>query len=133
MGSKDIHLEPFDKGTRTKLEIFEDYAQAWIPTFVMQPHVSEIHIFDFFAGPGYDSDNIPGSPIRIMGKINEHLGHILSKQTKIVLHFNEFEPAKKKQSKFELLIENCSKYISQNPKFKYFLTIHFYNKNAEEL
>ena len=44
MGAKNIHSEPFDKGTITKLEIFEDYAQAWIPTFVMQS-VKEIHIF----------------------------------------------------------------------------------------
>ncbi|MFM2393655.1 MAG: hypothetical protein RLZZ546_1637, partial [Bacteroidota bacterium] len=27
MSSKNIHLEPFDNGTITKLEIFEDYAQ----------------------------------------------------------------------------------------------------------
>ncbi|WP_027000593.1 three-Cys-motif partner protein TcmP [Eisenibacter elegans] len=133
MGSKNIHLEPFDKGTITKLEIFEDYAQAWIPTFVMQPHVTEIHIFDFFSGPGYDSENVPGSPIRLLAKISEHLGHIMSKQTKIVLHLNEFEPTKKKQDKFELLKDNCSNYLSQNPKFKYFPTINFYNENAEEL
>ena len=45
MGYKDLHDEPFDESTIFKLEIFEDYAQAWIPTFVMQPHISEIHIF----------------------------------------------------------------------------------------
>jgi hypothetical protein len=84
MGSKNIHLEPFDKGTITKLEIFEDYAQAWIPTFVMQPHVTEIHIFDFFSGLGYDFENVLGSPIRLLNKISEHLGHIMSKQAKIV-------------------------------------------------
>lgn len=94
MGSKNIHLEPFDKGTITKLEIFEDYAQAWIPTFVMQS-AKEIHIFDLFSGPGYDSKNIPGSPIRLLEKINEHLGIIMSKKTKIVLHLNEFEPKKR--------------------------------------
>jgi hypothetical protein len=65
MGAKNLHSEPFDKGTITKLEIFEDYAQAWIPTFVMSG-VPEIHIFDFFSGPGYDSEHIPGSPIRIL-------------------------------------------------------------------
>lgn len=132
MGSKNIHSEPFDKGTITKLEIFEDYAQAWIPTFVMQS-VKEIHIFDFFSGPGYDSKNVPGSPIRILNKINEHLGIIMLKKTRIVLHLNEFEPIRKKQEKFELLKENCNEYINQNPKFKYFLTINYYNKNAEEL
>ena len=42
-----------------KLEIFEDYAQAWIPTFVMQAK-PVICIFDFFAGTGYDKvETIP--------------------------------------------------------------------------
>lgn len=86
MGSKNIHLEPFDKETITKLEIFEDYVQAWIPTFVMKPHVTEIHIFDFFSGPGYDSENDSGSPIRILDKINKHYGNIMSKKTKTELN-----------------------------------------------
>lgn len=133
MGSKNIHIEPFDRGTITKLEIFEDYAQAWIPTFVMQPTVSEIHIFDFFSGPGYDCNDIAGSPIRILQKINEQLGNILVKKTKIVLHLNEFEPTKKAQVKFEMLQENCETFIANNPKFKYFLTVNYYNENAEEL
>ena len=133
MASKNLHIEPFDRGTITKLEIFEDYAQSWIPTFVMQNLVKEIHIFDFFSGPGYDCNGVAGSPIRILQKINEQLGNILSKKTKIVLHFNEFEPTKKAQEKFELLKENCNNFIIKNPKFKYFLDINFYNENAELL
>jgi len=133
MSAKNIHSEPFDSGTITKLEIFEDYAQAWIPTFVMQPHFGEIHIFDFFSGPGYDSNNIAGSPIRILTKINEQLGNILRSKTKIVVHFNEFEPNRKKQKKYELLKKNCDDYISLNPKFKYFLSVNYYNENAENL
>lgn len=134
MSYRDLHIKPFDKGTIAKLEIFEDYAQAWIPTFVMQSNrFPEIHIFDFFAGPGYDSENVPGSPIRILQKINEQLGNIMFKKTKVVLHFNEFEPNKKSQDKFELLKENCEKFIDENPKFKYFLSVNYYNENAEQL
>lgn len=133
MGTKNLHLEPFDNGTITKLEIFQDYAQAWIPTFVMQSHLPEIHIFDFFAGPGYDSVGVSGSPIRILDKINEQLGNILSSKTKIVLHFNEFEPDRVRQNKFELLEQNCKDYIVNNPKFKYFLTINLYNEDAGSL
>jgi three-Cys-motif partner protein len=132
MGAKNLHNEPFDKGTITKLEIFEDYAQAWIPTFVMSG-VPEIHIFDFFSGPGYDSERVPGSPIRILQKIDEQLGNILQKKTKIFLHFNEFEPTKKAQDKFELLKQNCNEFIQQHTKFKYFLTPKYYNESADEL
>jgi three-Cys-motif partner protein len=133
MSAKNIHSEPFDNGTITKLEIFEDYAQAWIPTFLKLKNCTEIHIFDFFSGPGYDSNRVAGSPIRILNKINEHLGNILNSKTKIVLHFNEFEPNKKEQNKFNLLKENCEDYILKNSKFKYFLSINYYNESAEKL
>ncbi len=132
MGYKDLHDDPFDAGTIAKLEIFEAYAQAWIPTFVMQS-MPEIHIFDFFSGPGYDPNKIPGSPIRILQKVNEHLGNILRNKTKIVLHFNEYEPKKKPQGKFELLKKSCEDFTSRNEKFKYFLTVNYYNKDAGEL
>lgn len=133
MSSKNIHSDPFDKGTITKLEIFEDYTQAWIPTFVMQKGINEIHIFDFFSGPGYDVNRVPGSPIRILEKIYEQLGHFLAKGTKIVVHFNEFQPNRVSQPKFEALKHNCEEYIKQHPKFKYFLSAKFYNKDAGEL
>ena len=134
MSYRDLHIKPFDKGTIAKLEIFEDYAQAWLPTFIMQPdRFPEIHIFDFFSGPGYDSDDIPGSPMRVLQKIQEQLDNILAKKTKVVLHFNEYEPTKKGQQKFELLQHNCNDFIAANPKFKSFLTVNRYNENAAEL
>ena len=68
MPYKDLHDKAFDEATIAKLEIFEDYAQAWIPTFVMQS-IPTICIFDFFAGTGYDKNGVAGSPIRILEKI----------------------------------------------------------------
>lgn len=133
MPYKDLHSDPFDETTITKLEIFEDYAEAWIPTFVMQNSVLEIHIFDFFAGPGYDKNGIAGSPIRTLEKIKSFLGDFLRTKTKIVLHFNEFEPSKSKQEKFTLLKQNCEEFLLLNPKFKYFTTINYFNENADTL
>ena len=133
MSYRDLHNKPFDKGTIAKLDIFESYAKAWIPTFVMQKKVSEIHIFDFFSGPGFDSNNIPGSPIRILQKIDEQLENILAQKTKIVLHLNEYEPKNKVQNKFEQLKNNCKNYISNHTNFNHFLTVKYYNENTEEL
>ncbi|MGI6393985.1 MAG: three-Cys-motif partner protein TcmP [bacterium] len=133
MSSRDLHAGVFDEGTIVKLEIFEQYAQTWIPTFVMQPRFKEIHIFDFFSGPGYDSNNVAGSPIRILKKIKEQIANILKQNTKIVLHFNEFEPQKKNQKKFESLKINCEEFRSKHLQFKSFLTINYYNKSCEEL
>ena len=99
MAYKDLHEEPFDEGTIAKLELFEYYAQAWIPTFVMQA-VPVMSIFDLFAGTGYDKNGVAGSPIRILEKIKEQIGYIFQKRVKIKLYLNEFEPNKKNQAKF---------------------------------
>lgn len=113
MGNLDLHSKPFDRSTIAKLEIFEDYAQAWIPTFVMQGRPS-IHIFDFFAGTGYDKLGVKGSPIRILDKINSQVGNVFKNNTTIVVHLNEFEPNKREQRKFELLKESCSTFLKAN-------------------
>lgn len=132
MSSINLHSKEFDSSTITKLEIFEDYAQAWIPTFVMLPYYKEIHIFDFFAGPGYDVKNVPGSPIRILKKIIEQKENILKSNTRIVFHLNEFEP-KKVQEKYDLLVSNCERLLSEQHDLVQNLELIFYNKNAEEL
>lgn len=133
MPYKDLHSEPFDETTITKLEIFEDYAEAWIPTFVMQQGVKEIHVFDFFSGPGFDKNSVAGSPIRLLQKINSQLGNFFKTSTKVTVHLNEYEPNKKKQGKFELLQKNCEEYLSLNPKLKHFCSVELYNKDAELL
>jgi three-Cys-motif partner protein len=133
MPYKDLHSDPFDETTITKLQIFEDYAEAWIPTFVTQSHIPEIHIFDFFSGPGYDKKGVAGSPIRLLSKINSYLGLFLSTNTKIILHLNEFEPNKGNQEKFKLLQQKCNEFLDANPKVKYFTTIEYHNENAETL
>ena len=132
MPYKDLHSEPFDNSTIAKLEIFEDYAQAWIPTFVMQAR-KEIHIFDFFAGTGYDKNGVSGSPIRILDKIKGQIGNIFTKGTKVIVHFNEYQPNKSKQEKFALLSESCSEYLSNNKDVNRAITLKLYNKPCEEL
>lgn len=113
MSAKDLHDDPFDEGTIAKLEIFEDYAQAWIPTFVMQK-IPQICIYDLFAGTGYDINGIPGSPIRILEKIKEQIGYIFQNKVKIMLYLNEFQPHRVSQVKFELLKKACSEYFEKN-------------------
>lgn len=132
MAILDLHSKPFDETTIAKLEIFEDYAQAWIPTFVMQAR-PEIHIFDFFAGTGYDKAGVKGSPIRILDKINGQIGNIFQKRTKIVVHFNEFQPNKKEQKKYNLLVESCENYMDEHKQVGRAIEINYYNENSEEL
>lgn len=132
MASKNLHDNPFDQGTIAKLEIFEDYADAWIPVFVMKKR-SKICIFDLFAGTGYDTNGIPGSPIRILDKIKSHIKIISENNVQIHFHVNEFEPDKKIQKKFATLKESCDNYLKENKDVAKAVTIHYHNEDCETL
>lgn len=126
---KDLHIEPFSDETLTKLEIFQSYAKSWLPVFTMQDWCKEIHIIDFFAGPGFDVNNVKGSPIIFLDIIFEQQNNLLNKKKKIILHLNEYEPNKKNQYKFETLKSNCQDYISKFEKSKFILEIKYYNED----
>lgn len=121
MGSKDLHNEPFDEGTLTKLGIFEDYADAWLPTFVMSGF-STVSIFDFFAGPGFDIVGVPGSPIRLLNIIKKHIGNIFKLRVRVEVHLNEFDP-----EKYRLLKIACGRYLEENPDVNRAAKVHLYN------
>lgn len=132
MAYKDLHDSPFDQTTIAKLDFFEDYAQAWIPTFVMS-EADTICIFDFFSGTGYDLNGVEGSPIRILKKIKEHIGNIFQKGVKVKVYFNEWEPNKKEQKKFELLQKACSDFLYENKDVNRAIELNLFNENFEEL
>ncbi|MEQ1607133.1 MAG: three-Cys-motif partner protein TcmP [Pyrinomonadaceae bacterium] len=127
MSGKDLHKKPFDDGTLAKLEIFEDYAEAWIPTFVMS-NVPRLAIFDFFAGQGYDESGVPGSAIRILRQIKAHIENIHSKRVSIHIYLNEFV-----KRKFALLKASCDEYLILNPDVAKSVTIHYSNEDFEIL
>lgn len=132
MASKNLHDKPFSEETITKLEIFEDYAQAWLPTFIMQK-MPLICIFDFFAGTGYDKSGVQGSPIRLLEKINETKGLIFSNNVKINIYLNEFEPNKRVQKKFDLLKLSCEEYLKNHPSLEHIIEIKYENEDFETL
>jgi three-Cys-motif partner protein len=98
MGSEGFHERPYDGGTIRKLEIFELYAQEWLPVFLApaKPWVSEVHVFDFFCGPGADSLNIAGSPLRFLNQLRLYHTKNLAgwTQLRIVAHFFDQDEGK---------------------------------------
>ena len=76
MPGRSLFDKPFDESTLAKLAIFEAYTQSWLPVWVMYG-ATPIHIFDLFAGAGYDKTGIAGSPIRILEKIKEQMANVL--------------------------------------------------------
>lgn len=78
MATGKFHAEPFDEQTLTKLQVFELYTREWLPVFLASPPPSicrEVHVFDFFAGPGTDARGVFGSPLRVLRQIGnfQHL------------------------------------------------------------
>jgi three-Cys-motif partner protein len=91
MPAGDFYSKPFDAGTLAKLRVFELYAQEWIPVFLSRadPPFPEVHIFDFFAGPGKDSVGASGSPLRILGQLQDYWKQGLAgwPKVQVVAHF----------------------------------------------
>jgi three-Cys-motif partner protein len=102
MPKSGFHDKPYDPGTLTKLKIFELYVQEWIPVFVSKPDppFREIHIFDFFCGPGTDSAETPGSPLRILNQLRSYQVAEMAGWSKvgIAVHFSD-----KDENKIECL------------------------------
>lgn len=74
----DFHSKSFDDATKIKLDIFRRYIREWLSVFMTRPSYAneefqaKLDIFEFFSGPGYDSDNNPGSPIIIVDEIRSY-------------------------------------------------------------
>ena len=96
MPTADFHNRPFDEGTLTKLQIFELYAREWLPVFLAKedPPYDEIHLFDFFAGPGTDSAGVHGSPLRLLAQLKEYRGQPGWKKVRGHVHFFDESAAK---------------------------------------
>jgi three-Cys-motif partner protein len=73
MAASDFHDQPFDEGTRTKLRVFELYAQEWFPVFLCKRYawLESVHVFDFFSGPGKDGAGRFGSPLIMLEQLKE--------------------------------------------------------------
>jgi three-Cys-motif partner protein len=123
----DLHNKPFDEGTITKLELFEQYAAEWLPVFITKGY-KNIYVFDFFAGTGYDLNNVPGSPVRLLMQIEKFTQNIQNNNTKIHLCFNEY-----KDDKFQKLKESCEAFISNKNELKKSIEISYYNCDFAEL
>jgi three-Cys-motif partner protein len=96
MAPDHFHEHPFDEGTITKLQILELYTREWLPVFLAQDvsRWTEIHLFDFFAGPGTDSEGILGSPLRLVDQLSRVRGLRGWPHTRAFCHFSDSDAAK---------------------------------------
>ncbi len=100
MPVKDHHGKPYDATTQAKLQLFEKYTEAWLPTFLKADRDDVIYIVDYFAGPGgYDANGVPSSPQRIMKAVGSQKKNLATSSVKVRVIFNEFKPEKHKKLK----------------------------------
>lgn len=92
--TKDFHKKPYDEGTMCKLDLYSNYLRAWLPTFINNPYVDHIQIFDFFAGAGTDGCGNPGSPLLAAQEIRNAIDTNASRMRsdfKIHFYINELD------------------------------------------
>jgi three-Cys-motif partner protein len=108
MPTVDFHNQPFDEGTSAKLQIFEFYTQEWIPVFLspIQPKFGEVHIFDFFCGPGTDSKGTYGSPLRILDQLRRYHRKGMAGWDKAGIVVHLFDDDRRKIEKLQSVLES---------------------------
>ena len=95
MPEHDHHRKPYDSGTSDKLFLYRNYLREWLPVFLNKADIETIHVFDFFAGPGCDSDGKAGSPVIACEELtNALLTHGDKPHAPVQLFFNEFHTHK---------------------------------------
>ena len=113
--TKDLHSKPFDEGTLAKLAIFKGYLKEWLPVFLAARVVrsKHINIFDFFAGPGEDPNQVKGSPLIIVDELSPYADQIKSKQLSVTVWLNEYDV-----SKYKVLRANVESHRSEALPYK---------------
>lgn len=97
----DFHIKPFDEGTIVKLEMFQLYAREWFPVFLsrIETNWPNVHVFDFFSGPGKDVEGTAGSPVRIVREALECRHQLASGKLKLQFHFSDADERKTRELK----------------------------------
>ena len=96
MPIRDLHNKPFDEGTKTKLAIYRSYIQAWLQVFLHAPKYlgKPLQFFDFFCGPGQDSNGEPGSPVILLQELSQVRSLIEERRHEVRIFFNDMDKRK---------------------------------------
>lgn len=113
--AKNINNDVFSEETKLKLDIFRECFREWFPVFLNSPYITNIYIYDLFAGSGSDIEGTFGSPLILIeearGDKRQHCEHFRTNKQNIAFEFNEFQKRKAKtlESKVKEFFEICKK------------------------
>lgn len=132
--AKDINKTAFDEATKTKLELFKLYLQAWLAIFFVQD-TQEIQLFDFFAGSGTDSKGTFGSPLITLELIRNYCKKISDNNSNVIINLNDADKNKvmilndRKNKFLEYCKSNYCDLDNQNCPFQ----VNIYNEDFAKL
>ncbi len=106
MGRKNFHQQ-FDKGTRTKLYIFNEYFKESFPVFIHSPVWHEILVYDFFAGKGYDETGEKSTSINILEQIKPYCSLLLDRKKKLYVILNDRDEREELEKNVNLFLTEC--------------------------
>ena len=91
MSNINFHNSPFGESTQVKLLLFEDYIIEWLPVFLSAKvkYYKTINVFDFFCGPGKDSNGIHGSPAIILKSLRRYYRYLNNPEITINVFLND--------------------------------------------
>lgn len=111
MSKKDFHLH-FDKGTKTKLYIFNEYFKESFPVFIYSQVWKEILVYDFFAGKGYDETGEKSTSINILEQIKPYCSVLHEKRKKLYVILNDRDEKEELEKNVSYYLDECRKNCS---------------------
>jgi three-Cys-motif partner protein len=113
MSKKTFHTH-FDKGTKTKLYIFNEYFKESFPVFLHSPTWEEILIYDFFAGKGYDEFGEKSTSINILEQIKPYCSTLKTKNKKLYVILNDRDEKEDLARNIKLYLDECQKECTEH-------------------
>ncbi|MCL2417304.1 MAG: three-Cys-motif partner protein TcmP [Bacteroidales bacterium] len=102
-----FHKKPFDKGTKTKVELFDAYLNESLPVFIHQKYWSDIFIYDLFAGKGLDENGEYGTALNILKGVSRHCVAIVKNKKNLYVVLNDKEEKDSLQQNVNAFLEDC--------------------------
>ncbi len=137
--AKNINKKVYSEETLLKLDIFRECFREWFPVFLHNPYITNIYIYDFFAGSGTDVEGTFGSPLILLeearGEKHQHCAHFQQNKQKIAFAFNEAQKRKAKtlESKVNDFFSSCQENCEVTTICPYKVNCHFRHDDFQNL
>jgi three-Cys-motif partner protein len=137
--AKNINKKVYSEETLLKLDIFKECFREWFPVFLHNPYITNIFIYDFFAGSGTDIEGTFGSPLILLeearGEKHQHCAHFQQNKQKIAFAFNEAQKRKAKtlESKVTDFFKSCQENCEVTTNCPYKSNCHFRHDDFQKL